>query len=80
MEQKLVTLGEKRARVNVNPDESEYVHNIRVAAAELIDLIERSTGDPKWNENEFQEWSRLKALAMTSAENSLEWAVKAATY
>ena len=77
--EKLVTLGEKRARVNVNPDESEYVHNIRVAAAEFIDTIERSTGDPKWSENEFQEWKRLKNLAMDAAEVSLELAVKAAT-
>jgi hypothetical protein len=80
MEQKLVTLGEKRARVNVNPDESDYVRNIRWAAADLIDLIDGAAGKPSWNDNDLKEWSRLKALAMTAAENSLEWAVKAATF
>jgi hypothetical protein len=80
MEEKLVTLGEKRARVNKSPNESDYEHNLRVAAAEFIDTIERSTGDPKLSENQFQEWERLKNLAMDAAEVSLELAVKAATY
>ena len=80
MEQKLKTLGELRARVNVNPNESEYEHNIRVAAAELIDLIDGAAENPKWNDDELKEWLKLKDLAMIAAEQSAMWAVKADTY
>ena len=78
--EKLKTLGELRVRVFFNPSESDYVNDIKVAAANLIDLIDGSAGKPSWSDNDLKEWSRLKALAMTAAEESAMWAVKAATY
>jgi hypothetical protein len=80
MEQKLVTLGERRVRVNFNPSESDYVNDVKVAAAALIDLIDGAAGNPKWSDNNLKEWLRLKYLAMIAAEESAMWAVKAATY
>jgi len=35
MEQKLVTLGERRVRVNENPSESDYVNDIKVPLPSL---------------------------------------------
>ena len=78
--EKLVTLGERRVRVNFNPSESDYVNDIKVAAAALIDLIDGAAGNPKWNDDELKEWLKLKDLAMIAAEQSAMWAVKAATY
>jgi hypothetical protein len=78
--EKLVTLGERRVRVNENPSESDYVNDIKVAAAALIDLIDGAAGNPKWTDDELTEWLTLKDLAMIAAEQSAMWAVKAATY
>jgi hypothetical protein len=78
--EKLVTLGERRVRVNFNPSESDYVNDIKVAAAALIDLIDGAAGKPSWSDNDLKEWLKLKDLAMIAAEQSAMWAVKAATY
>ena len=73
------TLGEKRVRVAFNPSKEDYVNDIKVAAAALIDLIDRAANKPKWSDETLNEWRRLKALAVTAAEEAAMWAVKAAT-
>ena len=63
------TLGAHRVRLTHNPAESPSVARIKRDAARLIDtLAELAHGD-----------SRLQALAMTAAEESAMWGVKAAT-
>jgi len=62
------------------PFKSDYVNDIKVAAAALIDLIDVGAGNPKWTDDELTEWLTLKDLAMIAAEQSAMWAVKAATY
>ena len=63
------THGAHRVRLAHNPAESASVARIKRAAAALIDtLAEYAHGDP-----------RLQALAMTAAEESAMWGVKAAT-
>jgi len=78
--EKLVTLGERRVKINFNPDEDDYVNAIKVTAADLIDLIDGAAGKPSWSDDDLKEWLRLKDLAIIAAEQSAMWAVKAATY
>lgn len=73
------TLGEKRVRVSFNPSKKDYVNDVKVAAAALIDLINGAANKPKWDDETLNEWLRLKELAITAAEESAMWAVKAAT-
>lgn len=75
----LPTLGEKRVRVVFNPSKQDYVNEIKVAAAVLIDLIDGAANKPEWSDETLKEWLRLKELALTAAEGSAMWAVKAAT-
>jgi len=67
------TLGQYRVGITFNPSGDGMVHQIKARAAALIDLIslipEHSGG----------EVPRIKALAMTAAEDAAMWAVKAAT-
>lgn len=69
----MTTRGEYRVGIDFNPSGSEIVDNIKRIAAEAIDLIDEleDQGDA--------EIIRLKALAMTHAEDAAMWAVKAAT-
>lgn len=62
------TLGAQRVRLDFNPGSDTAVDRIKRAGAALIDAINDETGDP-----------RLKALAMTSAEEAAMWGVKAVT-
>ena len=62
------TTGEKRVRVLFNPSADDAVERIKRKAAALIDEIDQSEGEP-----------RLKALAMTAAEEASMWGVKAVT-
>jgi hypothetical protein len=68
-----------------NPSGDEHVAAIKLAAAALIDLIEDiPTGlnahfDLGLTTEAGQQRARLKALAVTSAEEAAMWAVKAAT-
>lgn len=74
-----MTLGKERARVNFNPSKENYVDQIKEAADKLIDLINDSESNSSWSNPTLGEWKRLKSLAMTAAEESAMWAVKAAT-
>ncbi len=63
-----MTKGEHRVRVKFNPDANGTVDQIKQKTAELIDLCDLLTTDP-----------RLVALAQTAYEEAAMWAVKAAT-
>ena len=62
------TLGAERVRLDFNPGASGAVARIKRAGAALIDAIDAEPGDP-----------RLKALAMTAAEEASMWGAKAVT-
>ena len=70
------TMGEYRVGAEFNPSGSGFVAEIKQAAADLIDLIERIPSPQPTSANEI---ARLKALAQTAVEESAMWAVKAAT-
>ena len=74
-----MTIGEKRVRVTFNPSNSDYVHQIKTKAAELINLIDGASPDPKISEEDLKEYKRLMALSLTSLEQGAMWAVKMAT-
>lgn len=74
--------GEYRVGVSFNPSGNETVDKIKKKTAELIDLIDSiplKSADTHAQVVQQGEVNRLKALAMTSAEESAMWAVKAAT-
>ena len=62
------TLGAQRVRLDFNPSSDTAVDRIKRAGAALIDAVDDEPGD-----------SRLKALAMTAAEEGAMWGVKAVT-
>ena len=66
------TTGEYRVGISFNPGGSETVNQLKRAAANFIDMVEAL-------EAHSPEVQRLKALAMTHAEDAAMWAVKAAT-
>lgn len=63
-----LSLGAERVRLDFNPSADTAVGRIKHAAALLIDIINAESGD-----------HRLKALAMTAAEEASMWGVKAVT-
>lgn len=64
-----MSIGMDRVRVGFNPSAENIVDQLKVKAAELIDMCEELKGlDP-----------RLAALAQTAFEEGAMWAVKAAT-
>lgn len=64
-----MTTGEDRVRIKFNPSASSTVDLVKMQTAELIDIMEHHKGlDP-----------RLAALAMTSYEEAVMWAVKLLT-
>lgn len=78
MEKKL-TLGESRVRVSFNPSSDNIVDIIKQKSAEMIDFIDGFAGKPEWTDEQYNEFKRLKSLAMTSIEESAMWAVKSVT-
>ena len=60
------TLGAQRVRLDSNPSPNPAVERIKRATAALVDAVNDEAGDP-----------RLKALAMTAAEEASMWGVKA---
>ena len=62
------TLGAQRVRLDFNPNSDTAIDRIKRAGAALIDAVNIEPGDP-----------RLKALAMTAAEEGAMWGVKAVT-
>jgi hypothetical protein len=72
-----MTKGEYRVGINFNPSADDTVGKIKRAAADLIDLIETITTSGVGDQ--YNEVTRLKALAQTHIEDAAMWAVKAAT-
>lgn len=72
-----MTKGEYRVGVTFNPSNDDMVGKIKRAAADLIDLIETIT--TSGGGDQYNEVTRLKALAQTEIESAAMWAVKAAT-
>lgn len=79
------TKGQYRVGITFNPSQLGIVDQIKVKAAELIDLIEGIRDislDDDLTAAQVQhanEVNRLKALAQTHVEDAAMWAVKAAT-
>lgn len=73
------TLGQKRVRVNFNPSKDDYINDLKVKSAELIDLINGAAPSNLLNDEDFGEFRRLKALALTAVEEACMWAVKMET-
>ena len=68
-EKEELSFGGERVRLDFNPGANQEVQEIKIAAANLIDQIERmKVREP-----------RLAALAQTSIEEGAMWAVKLAT-
>ena len=71
-----MTKGEYRVGIDFNPSGDDMVGKIKLAAADLIDLI----GDVEDSvPSSHDEVNRLKALAQTAIEEGAMWGVKAAT-
>ncbi|HEY2105079.1 MAG TPA: hypothetical protein VGH29_04810 [Candidatus Binataceae bacterium] len=69
------TLGQSRVRMSFNPSANQDVENIKMRAADLIDLCE----DFKKKCGSNGEAVRLFALAQTHFEDAAMWAVKGVT-
>ena len=73
----MMTKGEYRVGINFNPSDDDTVGKIKRQAADLIDLIELITASD--GGEQYNEVTRLKALAQTHIEDAAMWAVKAVT-
>jgi hypothetical protein len=83
------TKGQYRVGITFNPSQLGVVDQIKVKAAELIDLIDSVPSNPDTPAGATVagdqlvglagERARLKALAQTGVEEAAMWAVKAAT-
>ncbi len=76
-DERQMTKGEFRVGINFNPSGDDTVGQIKRAAADLIDLIEKIPSDRESMVG--NERGRLKALAQTDIETAAMHAVKAAT-
>lgn len=72
------SLGEQRVRIDFNVSGNSKIDEIKQAGANFINLINSLTL-PEGIESHPSEWHRLKALALTSAEEATQWSVKAIT-
>lgn len=85
----VLTLGEKRVRIEFNPGKNDVVSQIKQKSAELINLLQAIKNDeasktyeqsPEAMKELSGERFRIIALAQTAYEEAAMWAVKAATY
>lgn len=67
-----LTRGEYLVGLTFNPSNDEKVTELKTKAAAFIDAVDAI-------QSRFGEMDRLKALAITHAEDASMWAVKAAT-
>lgn len=78
IEERQMTLGEERVRIDFNPSGDQRVNDIKKAAAHLIDMIaalDQSGGD----QHTIDERKRCVLFAQWYAEDAAMWAVKGAT-
>lgn len=73
------TKGQYRVGITFNPSQLGVVDQIKVKAAELIDLIDDLPVPSSGSGEHAVEVLRLKALAATAVEEGAMWGVKAAT-
>lgn len=73
------TLGEKRVRVEFNPQKGEIIQDIKQATAELINLLEDFRNAVPYGNPPNPEFQRLITIAQQEYENAAMWAVKAVT-
>ncbi len=73
-----MTLGEKRIRTDFNVSGDTEIDHIKKSTAQLIDYLNKHTGDDSGAISDEQ--GRLVKLAQTSYEEAAMWAVKAITY
>lgn len=73
-----MTKGEIRVGATFNPSGDPLVAELKAAAAQLIDLIDRIVDETDAG-MPMPERRRLKAIAQTATEEAAMWAVKAAT-
>jgi hypothetical protein len=71
----MLTLGEKRVRVDFNTIGSQEIDNTKKAVAKLINEVEAI----EYLKADIGEFKRLQALAMTAYEEAAMWHVKALT-
>jgi len=69
------TFGEKAVGLDFNPSGSGTVHEIKVHYARIIDLINGLRDDA-----DMSEAKRMYSVAITEAQSSQMWAVKACTW
>lgn len=75
----LRTTGERRVGIQFNPSNEDVVFQLKQKGAQLIDLIDQTSGNPAWDNETQREFGRLKSLAMTEIEHGIMDAVKMAT-
>jgi hypothetical protein len=69
------TFGERACGVAFNPGGDEMVHKLKTKYAELVDVL----NDVR-NDNNNPEIARMLSIAITEAQTSQMWAVKAVTW
>ena len=80
--QRAPTFGEYKVGIAFNPGNNPKVDELKRKAADFIDAVEaisQGTPDNPMPDHQYREVGRLKALAITHAEDAAMWAVKAAT-
>ena len=69
------TFGEKACGVAFNPGGDQMVHKLKTKYAELVDVL-----NDLRNDTGNQEIARMLSVAITEAQTSQMWAVKAVTW
>lgn len=74
-----MTVGEYKVGLDFNPSANPVVTDLKTKAAAFIDAVSGMKFADEQTEQQASEINRLKALAITHAEDAAMWAVKAAT-
>jgi hypothetical protein len=69
-----LTFGEKAVGLNFNPSGDKTVQRLKELYAEVIDILNDDRGENR------DERARLASVAITEAQGSQMWAVKAVTF
>lgn len=80
MQDRNLSLGEKRIRTTFNPSDDSTVQHLKERGAETINYINTHIfGNTNHTLDEMSEITRLKVIAMQRIEEGIMFAVKAAT-
>ena len=80
MEVRERTFGEKACGVGFNPGGDPTVQKIKAKYAEIVDLLNGLRTESKADNTADVEKRRMFSIAITEAQTSQMWAVKAATW